>query len=863
MKLIEEFFPAEYISSRASHERYLRRGHLNAIKTWWARRPTIAMRGIIYASSINIKDAITFVPKQIKIIKEICNEINPPNNILNKAKNEISKSNDGKELRILDFFSGGGSIPLESSRLGLDTYSLDLNPIAVLVQIASLIAPQNYPDISNEVLRWGKYVLNRSKKELLDLYPRFETPTRFDNRPIVLFWGRKVKCPNKNCKKFVNLSRLNYLAKRKDKRISLNWQPTKDGDYVFKLKKEDGSEKKSAWKNSLRCDFCNSKVKLDYLREKGKNGEIHEFLQCVAFQNPLASGKSYLVRNEFDLDIFLNEKNINECIVTLKRLLGSFDEFKLKEWSGIINPPLYGYGTAEKLFNKRQFLVLLTLVKNLQELHQEMINKGYSTEKANYITAILTSLVDHLADWNNSFTMWIPQNEQCGRSLAGPGLAMRWDYIEINPFEDGPANLNDKLERMVHSLSQLTNLDGTIQLEKGSASSLPYPDNFFDIIITDPPYFDSLFYTGLTDCLLPWDKLILKHTTLNIDFSMDEEQELVASKHRSGDLRRASEKYQQKMTSVFNEAARVLTEDGLFVVIYSQKTLQGWSVIADAIKDSPFVVKKTWPLHMERMARPRAMKSDALSAVIVIVLRKTPKNEKLKIDNKFKLKSLYEYERIYEDSLVNGTLGSNFLVTAIGYSLKDYTRNETIISTDGRPVDFLEYYRTIEGVLEEIQNSKKNWVYNYSSGIDPETRTYIFWRIKYGENAITLVKFKEICKTIDSLEVYEKTLAKTKDYIFQVKNRKIHALQYNERNLERVKKDNIDEIPLIDLLQFLIYAVSSQRKAKWQLPPSYEKIKSKLIEVAQILAGTSLTTIDKRSVSKEQTAIRRLLSRLI
>lgn len=871
--LIEHSFPAKYISSKGAHERYLRRGHPNAIKTWWARRPIIPMRGLIYASCVKLSKNSNFIREHFHITKKLCSSLHPSQDILEQAMRAIERSTGRKKLKMLDFFSGGAPIPLEGARLGLETHSLELNPVAYVLQLGVLVAPKKYPDIAEDVAKWGKYVLDRSKKELRHLFPSHQKAPGLDNEPIVLYWSREAKCPNEECNQLVCLSRLTHLAKRKNRVITLHWKPDKEnGKYIWTLSRTEKISTESLthtrWKNSLKCGFCGTRITYDYLKRKGNEGKLHDFLQCVAFKNPYTNGKFYIPRDELDLDKFPDNDNIDESIKRVEDEIGQVPQFELKEWSGIMNPTIYGFKTADKLFNKRQLLVLLTVIKYIRKAHELMIEEGYSGGKADSVTILLTALVDHLADWNCMFTMWIPQNEQCGRSLAGPGLAMRWDYIEINPFSDGPANLYDKLNRMVYSLRRIRSLRGEIYVKKGSALKLPYPDAYFDVMVTDPPYFDSLFYTVLSDCFLPWQRLTLGGIVkLEEELTMDEEQEVVAARHRSENVESAIKKYREMMTVSFREAARTLKEQGVLTMVYSHKTVEGWSVIADAIRSSPFVVTATWPLRMERRARPRAMKSDALSSVVAMVMRKK-KKERTGILDSILLDEIHgSIKQLIERLKEMGLDGSDLLVATVGHSLNYYTSYESLLNSNGERVSFEGFYNEIQRILKGIlyiQDEQTLVKSSLFSKLDPETATYLLWRLKYGEKRLTKRQFRSICNAVGWADVYEKAILGEEHYVFRVKGQKIQALRFDERDSDFLGRMNVETLPLIDNLHRLLSEVGgSKKEVTYNLPDDYKKIKAQLLEIMRRLAGTGLTTTDDRSVAKEKTAIRKVLSRLV
>jgi len=213
--------------------------------------------------------------------------------------------------------------------------------------------------------------------------------------------------------------------------------------------------------------------------------------------------------------------------------------------------------------------------------------------------------------------MWIAQNEQTGRSLAGPGVGMKWDYIEVNPFYKSGSNLKSKLHRVSQTFSKI-HINNKITIFKGSSTNIPLKDKEIDLVITDPPYFDSIDYTGLSEFFRPWFEVLIKNTfDKNVDLVNDTDNEAIVQLAKNNDKKvRGIEHYKGLMRDVFKESKRVLKDKGKLLFLYSHKTVEGWKVIAEAIKECGLFVEDCIPLEMERIARPRAMSYDALNGII-------------------------------------------------------------------------------------------------------------------------------------------------------------------------------------------------------------------------------------------------------
>ncbi len=276
--------------------------------------------------------------------------------------------------------------------------------------------------------------------------------------------------------------------------------------------------------------------------------------------------------------------------------------------------------THADVFNLRQQVVAITLIQCLREEYRTLADHE-SQGAAKAVISLLSGLIDQLVDWNCRLAMWIPQNEQVGRGFCGPGVAMLWDYCETDPVGDGPANLRAKLNRIVAGTSALSQIVSPANVQKGYAQSLPYPDGFFDAIVTDPPYYDNIFYNVLADFFFAWKRPVFAMVEPDL-FSCsttDPSRELVASSLRSGTPAKAHEDYCREFSRAVAEAERCLKPNGVFALLYSHSSLHGWEAIVRAYRASGLRITSVQPLGIERKQRPRAMTSDAINTCVVFV----------------------------------------------------------------------------------------------------------------------------------------------------------------------------------------------------------------------------------------------------
>ena len=627
-------------------ERYERGKTLHTIHVWWARRPHSSMRALVFASlckkvnneMLELLTDLTFLDKKHK-------------NVIIKARKELIEQYDGIP-KILDMFSGGGTIPFEAMNLGVQAYSIDSNQLAIFNQKSMLMLSQHIDqnNISEIIENTGKKVLERLRKYTEPLFPLREVLLEDINKKVLnekvvgYLWTYSRKCGS--CGYEFYLIKRPWLSKKKNRYIAFVVYNEKQKQKLGIEKVTRVYEYPTVWINSsIRCPNCKiieKNVDINNCQE-----EIIGLVCAIHGQ-----GKRFITPSKKCLINSIQMNNIEKEV--LKYLNVEIPQTELPKWSGIVNPALYGIKYHANIFNQRQRIVLLLLIKSLYEEYLILIkDKGKAI--AEYVISILSAFIDQLVDWNCRISMWISQNEQVGRAFCGPGVPMYWDYIEIDPLQHGPANLWNKLKRILKAVKKITKFPIPVIIRQGKAQDLPFENNFFDAIITDPPYYDNIYYSILADFFYIWkamlikmvDKYLLKGTTTN------SEGELVASSFRDGNSDATYQKYCKQLKITFNEATRVLKEDGLFSFIYSHSSIHAWKAIIQSYRHSKFIITGVQPLSIERKQRPRAMTSNAINTCIVFVARKMLKDKKT-FEKETAIEKLIEImESEYTQSLIN------------------------------------------------------------------------------------------------------------------------------------------------------------------------------------------------------------------
>lgn len=590
-------------------ERYSRGRTSHTLHVWWARRPHSAMRSLIFETACrDLSKRSSETAAKLAAGDELG---------LSEAQAALSDDyHDEAGPTILDMFGGGGTIPFEAALLGAHSHSIDYNSLSVFIQRSNLVMSQKaLAEHSSRELaliaeRAGAALLESVKERTSDLYDRDRGAN--GSATFAYFWTYRKTCDE--CGYRYILSRRPWLAKRAGKSVSILIKSERARDNVV-LSDGLDPDKVTRWAAKgagVTCPKCNA-------NEKPSLPSLEDIVVAKGFLNK-KGGKTYSVGIEPSLDDVLLQQRIDRLLLSLDAKL---PDTRLPKWSGIVNPALYGMETHADMFNKRQTVVYLELCRALREQHLAL-KVQYSGAVADYITSTLSSLLDQFIDWNCRLSMWISQNEQVGRAFCGPGISMLWDYVETDCLEKGPANLWSKLARVVGAIEAMPTFKHLPSVTRGKAQDLPFSAASFDAIVTDPPYYDNMFYNILSDFFYSWKRLALEPIFPGSfdERKTDEDDELVASSMRQGGSDAAHDWYCQALGRALTEAARVLKDDGVLSFVYSHSSLRGWLAIVSAFRMSGLHIDTVEPLSIERRQRPRAMTSEAVNTCVVLVARK-------------------------------------------------------------------------------------------------------------------------------------------------------------------------------------------------------------------------------------------------
>lgn len=742
-KFIEEQFPIAELSVVGSKEKTTPPNNISGIHVWWARRPTSVCRGLILSCLIDYPDNKKERKKLNDFIINICSDFKQiPNqiSIKQKIKELTSNKENNVNLKLLDTFSGGAAIPLESARLGLETYGIDLNPVAVLIGKATTEYIQKFNEpLINELKRWWK-IINKQLKLSLKQY--YLNPMN-KNTILAYLWAKQIKCKNPTCNAEIPMISNLKLANKDKKKVFLKPIIKRENnnnkiDFIIQKNSKidfNPNDYKIFSRGKITCPACDITLSNEEVMNLFRKKNLKDRLIAIVEENN-SGQKLYRLPTENDENVF---ELINKKLEPVRHLIP--DEIIPKEvrrWQ-VQN---YGILDWKEFFNERQMLYCILFTEELKKNLSKIKSTYENLELYKAIVLFLSFILSRVINYNSKFAHWHDSNEIIAQTWSRAGIFMKGIYPELNPF----ANFSGTPLRYIDFIEKLSknnlNFSNTAKIIQGNAMNLNFEKNFFDLIITDPPYYDAMLYANPSDFFYIWLKKSLESVFPELFlFSLTpKEEEIIQSRFRhGGDKKKAKKFYEESLTKVLKEYHRVLKKDGIGVIMFTHKSVDAWESLINAIIDAKLTISAAWPIETEKKGGIRDDNKVALASSITIIFKKIEKNEDIFFETKFANILENELNEKLKNLLVElGFYGADFFIAAIGFSLNVFTRYRNVISQKtGKQVPvslFLDLVRKIVNdfllntVLERevIQNN------------DDTTNLYIIWCWFFRNNGIDL-----------------------------------------------------------------------------------------------------------------------------
>jgi len=763
-KLIEVALPLEAINAESAREKSIRHGHPSTLHLWWARRPLAAARAVIWSSLV---DDPSSLPEQFPteeaqnaerqrlfgILERLVKWENANDQaVLAEAKAEIMKSTDGNPPALLDPFAGGGAIPLEAQRLGLEAHASDLNPVAVMINKAMIEIPPKFagqPPVNPESRRqindqwpgasglaadvryYGEWMKKEAFKRIGHLYPKVKVPKEQgggEATVIAWIWARTVKCPNPACGCEMPLAGTFELSKKKGKEAYI--QPIIDGASVrYEVKQGKGSPEatKMARGAKFKCIRCGETVVDNYVRLQGKNGAMGDRLIAVIAEGK--NGRLYISPDEIQENTARVAKPSNHP---------SGEMSTNPRW---FSPPAFGLTKFEQIFTNRQLIALVTLCDLVAEVQERIFTDGGNKEYSQAIAVYLAFAVDRQANRLSTLCPWNRIGEKIEQTFGRQALAMVWDYAEANIFSDSTGSWSGSLEWIPKCIELFPSQNGGYVQQNDAQTD----NGLRNIMIsTDPPYYDMIGYADLSDFFYVWMRQSLKsiYPQLFNTMLVPKAEELTAIPHRfDGNKAKAYAYFEDGMLSAFKRINDYANGDFPVTVYYAFKQTEteddntvssGWETMLSAIIRAGFLITGTWPMHTERETGLKDS-VNALASSIVLVCRKratdAPTTTRRDFINTLKRELKPALKKLQASNIAPVDLAQS----AIGPGMGVYSQFSKVLEADGTPM-------SVRSALQIINQELDHFFTEQDGELDRDSRfcvdlytQYAFNDMKFGE----------------------------------------------------------------------------------------------------------------------------------
>lgn len=808
-RLIEEWLPIAALGVESLRERTPMTPYPapNRLHVWWARRPLVAARAAILASllpadadkerflhALGIHGDPVEAKRRIELAKKTGKNLGPNPYGYARAFSYTPTSNEKDWLifearrvgindpSVLDPTTGGGSIPFEAVRLGVKTFANDLNPVAALVEKATLELPLYGADVIQDFDRIGKAFISKAEHLYKGIFPK-EAP---DTQVLGYLFARTIRCPY--CGGLIPLSP--------------NWRLASDGTGVRLVPHAEEQEDKRVCSFEIvhtakeqsagtvtggraTCPFadCGRVIDGDEVKAIAQAGDMGEQLFAVVYKKRIQtitkSGKPGREKWERGYRAPRPEDDVFDEVKT--RL-----EEKLPYWEAMDMVPTeafpadsnddrpiqYGMPLWRDLFSPRQLYCHCTSVEVFRELLKEEEAKPGFGEVQKAAFAYLALALDKLRDYNSKNTVWDSTTIRVRHSFSRHDFSIKWSFAEIAPLFVGRGYdwiiqetkkcvveliglLHPELDAKQlkkQTTQQLSMLDAPARQKKQASVCLTcqsgdalyhIADHSIDAVVMDPPYYDNVMYAELSDFFYVWLKRTAGYVYPELFTRMltDKENEAVANpakfkgQKKPRDL--AYDDYRMRMAAIFAECRRVLCKDGVLMLMFTHKATDAWDALTKGLLDAGFVISASWPVNTEAEGSLHIKDKAAANSTIFLVCRPRPEQtdddmvfwEELEPQvRKEVLKRVASFQQA-------GISGIDLYLACFGPALEVFSRHWPVKRGSPRPApvvkrntqksllepEFDPYATTPEDVLQTARAAVKTWILQQILNVQRQT----------------------------------------------------------------------------------------------------------------------------------------------
>lgn len=696
---------------------------------------------------------------------------------LTVAAHEALGGLPGTRPLVVDPFAGGGSIPLEALRVGADAFASDLNPIPVLINKVQLeYIPKYGKQLAEEVRKWGTWMKEEAARELAHYYPSLPEPTLdtyvpqvpetvkrqgrvwklkriVAETPIAYLWARIIVCEGPGCGAEIPLLRSTYLAKKAGRTVGLRMVPNRAENRVdFELVNgiRAAETNGTVQRGNATCPCCGFGTPVASVRRqlKARNGGANDArlfavvttlqterrvgIDSQTFDEP---GRYYRLPTKTDLEA------IQATNATLKKLKDAHqgplslvpDEAICLNEIRRISVPLYGMMTWGDLFSPRQALFLATL-QNTINTDLEHCDIDPAIRPA--VQTCLAILANRQANAQTSVSRWHTGGEKVEGVFSRQAIGMMWDYAEANPFSGSSGDFEGAIDWIVSVCEHgAETFRETGSAERTSATEHLLPSDSAHAVVTDPPYYDAVPYSHLSDFFYVWLKRSLQnvHPDLFRFNVVEKDKEIVVDRpHELSTSTHDIAYYERELKNAFAESRRVLMPDGICTIVFASKTASSWEAILQATVDAGWTITGSWPIDTEMEARVSAQGQARLASSIHLVCRPREYADGTLIEDEVGdwrdvLRALPK--RIHEwmpRLAAEGVVGADAIFACLGPALEIFSQYSRVEKPNGDVVPLREY---LEQVWAAVSQEALNQVFagGDAKGFEEDARLTAMW----------------------------------------------------------------------------------------------------------------------------------------
>lgn len=809
-KLIEVSLPLEAINKASSREKSIRHGHPSTLHLWWARRPLAAARAVIFAQMVDDPSAHPELfpteeaqekerQRLFRLIEELVLWENTTNEqVLNQAREEIWKSwrytceenkdhpraaelfNPDKLPAFHDPFAGGGTLPLEAQRLGMEAYASDLNPVAVLINKAMIEIPPKFANrpsvnpesrkqkgitsgrwkgaqgLAEDVRYYGKWVRDEAEKRIGHLYPKIEiTEEMTRERPdlksyvgqkltvIAWIWARTVKSPNPAFAHVDVPLATTFILDTKAGKEAYVEPVIRNDNYHFTVKvgiPKDSEVTKNGTKlargANFKCLMSGTPLKGDYIKAEGMAEHMGSKMMAIVAEG--ARGRVYLPPIP------------QQEVVAFESTPEWKPEVSISGSTQYLGVKPYGKNQFSQLFTDRQLVTLTTFSKLVLEIHEQVkldalaagmkddnqsLEAG-GTEAQAYADAVgvyLSLGVGRSANYWSSLTPW--GGDFIVQTFSRQAIPMVWDYAEGNPLSNSTGNWTGAVEWIIKVIdSSLPALSKGITAQEDAQSQ---KTTYGKIVSTDPPYYDNVPYADLSDFFYVWLRLSMKSVFPNLfaTLTVPKAEELVAFAYRHNEGKAGAKAFFLKgMTQAMKRLAEQAHPAFPITIYYAFKQAEskdneetsstGWETFLDAIIHAGLSITGTWPVRTERDQGMKTGKNTLASSIVLVCHKNNPKS--LTVTRREFLTYLKtELPEALKHLQHSNIAPVDLAQAAIGPGMAVYTRYSKVLDAEGKSMTVREALELINETLDEVLAEQEG-------DFDADSRWALAWFEQYG-----------------------------------------------------------------------------------------------------------------------------------